>query len=212
MNEASTQHHLNIADIQEDTLILKDGELRQILEITALNFALKSEAEQSAIIYQYQAFLNSLQFPIQILVQSRQLDLSSYLADLQSRIARTSSSLMKIQIADYLDFISRLITVGSIMEKHFYIIVPYAPSATGKNVITQLLGNKAAKLSPKELADGRTKLTDRTNTVRAALGNIGLISRTLNHDEIIRVLYTTYNPLESDEVVPKQPQPNQQHA
>jgi hypothetical protein len=208
VSDASTQHYLNIADIQSDTLVLKNGELRQIVEITALNFALKSEAEQSAIIYQYQAFLNSLQFPVQILVQSRRLDLSTYVSDLQARIAQTNSQLMKIQIADYIDFISRLITLGSIMEKHFYVVVPYSATAqTGKNMLTRIFKRDGTQLTPKEMNDGRAKIADRVNIIRSGLGSIGLTSRVLTNDEIIRVLYSTYNPIEADEITPK---PNEQ--
>ncbi len=200
MREATTQHYLNIADIREDVLILKNGEFRQILEIQALNFALKSEQEQAAIIYQYQAFLNSLQFPIQILVQSRRLDLTKYLADLRGKGQSTNNQLMRAQISDYLDFISRLISLGNIMEKHFYVIVPYAsPSIRGGNIVGQLLKRDTVSMTDKQFTEGREKLIDRTAGVQSGLASLGLAVTPLAGDQIVKVLYSTYNPVEADE-------------
>lgn len=191
----ATQHFLNIADIRDDVLILRNGELRAALEVTALNFALKSEEEQAAIIYQYQAFLNSLQFPIQIVVQSRRLELTNYVTGLQNRISQTASPLMRNQIADYLDFIGRLITLGSIMEKHFYVIVPLAtPAIRARNLFGQLLKRETIKISDKDLAEAKAKLVDRSGTLQSGLSGLGLSVRQLRSAEIQKLLHNTYNP------------------
>lgn len=191
----ATQQFLNIADIKEDVVILRNGELRQILEVTALNFALKSEEEQAAIIYQYQAFLNSLQFPIQIVLQSRRLDLTNYLSTLRERMSQTTSLLIRNQIADYIDFIGRLINFGSIMEKHFYVVVPLATSAIrARSLFGQLLKRETVDIDAKELAEARAKLLDRSESIRAGLSSLGLQVKALPAQEIERLLHNTYNP------------------
>lgn len=190
-----TQQFLNIADIRDDLIILRNGELRQVLEVTALNFALKSEQEQSAIIYQYQNFLNSLQFPIQILIQSRKLELTNYLVTLQNRLSQSTSPLIRDQIADYIDFINRLINLGSIMEKQFYVVVPLATSAIrARSLIGQLLKRETVAINDKDMTSAKTKLSDRTETVRSGLASLGLQVTTLENEELKQLLYTTYNP------------------
>lgn len=197
----STQHFLNIADIRDDILILKNGEFRQVLEVQALNFALKSEQEQAAIIYQYQAFLNSLQFPIQIVVQSRRLDLTNYTNDLQNRMNQSTNQLIRAQIADYMNFIGQLINLGNIMEKHFYVVVPYSdPSTRGRSLFGQLLKREVVEIDDKVFARVTTQLNDRTETIRGGLASIGLGVKKLERDQIIRLLYSTYNPTEAGEV------------
>lgn len=196
-----TQHYLNIADIKDDVIILRNGELRQVLGVTALNFALKSEEEQAAIIYQYQAFLNSLQFPIQLLVQSRQLDLTSYIVTLQARMSQTTAPLIRNQIADYLDFINRLISMGSIMEKNFYVVIPLATSSIrARSLFGQLFKHETVNIQDKDLVDAKAKLADRTETVSSGLSSVGLTVRTLPTEELKQLIFSTYNPVATGEV------------
>lgn len=198
-----TQHYLNISDIKDDILVLRNGELRQVLEVTALNFALKSEEEQAAIIYQYQALLNSLQFPIQILVQSRRLDLTHYLASLQERMSQVTSPLIRNQIADYVDFIGRLINLGGIMEKKFYVIIPFATSSIHiRSWLGQLFKRETIDIPKEELQTAKERLAERADTLRSALGGIGLRARPLAGEELKQVLYRTYNPVEAGEIAP----------
>lgn len=205
----TTQHFLNISDIRDDILILKNGEFRQILEVQALNFALKSEQEQAAIIYQYQAFLNSLQFPIQIIVQSRRLDLTNYTNDLQTRMNQATNQLIRAQIADYLDFIGQLINLGNIMEKHFYVAIPYTDPGVRNRNIFQLFSRKSStEIDEKTYATISTQMNDRTETIRSSLASIGLGVKKLNHDQIIHLLYSTYNPTESGEASLQETLPN----
>lgn len=202
-NAQPTQHYLNISDIRDDVLILRNGELRQVLEVTALNFALKSEEEQAAIIYQYQALLNSLQFPVQILVQSRRLDLTRYLAGLQERMSQVTSPLIRNQIADYVDFIGRLINLGGIMEKKFYVVIPFATSSIHmRSLFGQLFKKETVEIPEKDLAAAKERLAERADTLRSALGGIGLRARPLAGEELKQVLYRTYNPVEAGEIAP----------
>ena len=122
----STQDTLKFAEIRNDTVVLKDGNLRQVLLCSSINFALKSEQEQNAIVYAYQNFLNSLNFPIQILMQSKKLDLSNYLKKLSEKANSQTNELLRSQTLDYIDFIKRLINLANIMDKRFYVVVPFA--------------------------------------------------------------------------------------
>lgn len=202
----STQHYLNIADIKDNILVLRNGELRQVIEVIALNFALKSEQEQSAIVYQYQAFLNSLQFPMQLLVQSRRLDLTRYLGSLEERINQAPSPLIKAQITDYLDFVSRLISLGNIMEKHFYVVVPYThPGIRSRNLLGQFFRREIVHVNEKDLADAKEKLADRVELIRSSLATMGLTATVLSGEQVVKLLYSSYNPTEAGEIAMQPP-------
>ncbi|TSC91475.1 MAG: hypothetical protein CEN92_255 [Candidatus Berkelbacteria bacterium Licking1014_96] len=109
----STQNYLDIEEIHNGVVILKNGGLRMVLMVSAINFSLKSEGEQNAIIYSFQGFLNSLAFPIQIVMQSRRLDLSSYLAKLKSKNKSEDNPLIRLQMTDYIGFVEQLLTVAN---------------------------------------------------------------------------------------------------
>src|SRR3990167_9802752 len=121
----STQSFLDVAEIRDGLIILKDGNLRGILAESSVNFSLKSENEQNAIIASYQSFLNSLDFPIQICMQSRRMDVSPYLDLMRDRMHSTTNQLMQMQISEYIDFISKLVETAHIMTKGFFVVVPY---------------------------------------------------------------------------------------
>ena len=125
----STQSFLRIAEIKNDTVVLEDGTLRAVLSVASTNFDLKSQEEQDAIIYNYQRFLNSLDFSVQILMQSRKMEISAYIEKLKKIAEKQTNELLRVQTVEYGEFISRLIENASIMNKNFYLIVPL-----GKNV------------------------------------------------------------------------------
>ncbi|MDI6883396.1 MAG: hypothetical protein QMC93_02960, partial [Patescibacteria group bacterium] len=125
MAEASTQQFLEIEDIREGVVILKNKSLRGMIMVSSLNFALKSEDEQTAIIYQFQNFLNSLDFPIEILVQSRRLNITGYLDKLKELEKKQENELLKYQISEYHKFVNDLIAGGQIFSKTFFVIVPF---------------------------------------------------------------------------------------
>ena len=120
-NAKPTQAFLRMAEIKNDTLIMEDGTLRAILAVSSTNFDLKSQDEQNALIYNYQRFLNSLEFPIQILMQSRKMEISGYIEKLKRLTEKQTNELLRVQTAEYTEFISRLIENASIMNKNFYV-------------------------------------------------------------------------------------------
>src|SRR5438105_14872744 len=124
--DTPTQEFLEVKDIREGVLILKNNDIRGILMVSSLNFALKSAEAQSAIIYAFQSFLNSLDFSCQILIQSRRINITAYLDSLKSLQQRQTVELLKIQTTSYIQFIKDLVQGDSVMTKTFYVVVPYS--------------------------------------------------------------------------------------
>jgi type IV secretory pathway VirB4 component len=192
MPEASTQQFLEIEDIREGVLILKDKSLRGVLLVSSLNFALKSEEEQNAIIYQFQNFLNSLDFPIQIYIQSRKLNITGYIEKLKELERQQKNELLKIQTRDYIQFIENLLAGGSIMSKNFYVIVPFYPFPTiGKK-------GKPSALSDEEFERAKTQLWERMEFVAHGLRGCGLFCAPLNTIELIELFWSIYHPQEAE--------------
>ena len=197
---ASTQENLDIAGIQDGIVILKDGSFRLILEVEAINFGLKSEREQNTIIFQFQGFLNSLHFPIEIVVQSRQLDLTPYLIKLRHRADEQKVDLLKVQTLDYIDFVSELINMANIMKKRFYVTIGWE-NLELKNVgfFDKLLnrgGNATSllKISKAQFDAHTAELREKASTVASGLGGIGLHCQQLTTQELIELFYNFYNP------------------
>ena len=207
----STQRHLPIAEIRNDTVILKNGGLRAILRIEATNFNLKSETEQEAIIAGYGAFLNTLSFPIQILVRSTRINIDAYLAYIQSKMERQKNELLQEQTASYINFIRRLLEVADIMQKHFYLILPIDRNIRRKTLIEKFLEwlhpeDSAVKAGQRNRAfdEGARMLKDRIELAEAGLNSIGLHSRRLPTRELIQLYYEIYNPQTSkNQKIPK---------
>lgn len=197
---SSTQAYLNIAEFKDGTIVLKDGSLRAVLMTSAINFALKSGSEQDAIIYGYQRFLNSLTFPVQILIQSRQLDLAYYIEKLNKRADEQDIELIKLQILEYSEFIKRLISVTNIMDKRFYIVVPFHPEGTeqlkgmGKLFATSGAQKQQQVKSEEQFARSRVQLFQRVESIAGGLGAMGLRAATLNSEELAELFYSIYNP------------------
>src|SRR3989339_2036177 len=137
---SSTQEYLDIAEIKEDTVIMRDGTLRSVILVSSINFALKSEDEQNAIIAAYVGFLNNIDFPLQIVIQSRELNIDNYLNFLRQKEKEQTNELLKLQTAEYLQYVNELISLGKIMNKRFYMVVPYNPlSDKQKGFFSKLL-------------------------------------------------------------------------
>ena len=198
---ASSQRYLDVAQIRDGVVVLRDGSLRSVILVNAVNFALKSEEEQNALIYAYQGFLNSFNFPIQIVMQSRQLDLAHYLKKLSDQLAETTNELVQIQIADYIQFIERLIQIANIMDKKFYVVVPFTPTKIIQRGVFDKLFNPGNRLevrmSPAEFKSYRQELLERSRIIMSGLGGMGLRSALLGTQETIELLYATYNPEEA---------------
>lgn len=187
----STQTHLPFSAVFQDTVILKDGGYRKILLVSSINFGLKSEEEQTAILYSYQSFLNSLTFPVQILTQSRQIDLSEYIANLKKKMFQQANELIRYQTQEYIDFITRLISVANIMDKKFFVVVPY----TKPDVKRGLFGTRhsALQVSLPEFEKVKLELEKRTDVVIQGLSDLGLKAVTISTEQIIELLYSSYN-------------------
>jgi len=196
---ASTQENLEIAGIEDGIVILRDGSYRLVFEVTAINFGLKSEREQNSIIFQFQGFLNSLHFPIQVLVQSRKLDLTPYLTKLKKRADGQTNELLKMQTLDYADFISELINMANIMKKRFYVVIGWENVELQKlSLVDRLLnrGNSVSllKISEKEFKTRSNELRERGSVIASGLGSIGLHCKQLGTKELIELYYNFYNP------------------
>lgn len=195
----STQKHLEIAQIREDLVVMKDGSFRTVLVVSAVNFDLKSQQEQDAIIFQFQSFLNSLEFPIQIVVQSRQLELNSYIDTIVDAANAQTNELLRLQTLDYVDFVTRLISLANIMDKRFYVIVPYEQIAINQNFWSKLLGGRKTVPSYTETQyrEAQTQLEERSNVITSGLAGLSLRVVRLNTEELIEFYYSIYNPEES---------------
>ncbi len=196
---SSTQSYLDIAEIRDDVVVAKDGSVRQVLLASSINFALKSEDEQNAILSGYLSLLNSLDFSLQIVVQSRTLNIDAYLEDLKQRASEQTNDLLRTQIQEYRSFVSELVTLGDIMGKRFYIVVPYHPGKDAKKSFVAQLSTvfspgKIITLSEKIFARYQEKLASRVNTVSSALASLGVTAVVLPTQSLIELYYGSYNP------------------
>ncbi|MFH1789816.1 MAG: TraC family protein [bacterium] len=195
----SAQQHLPFAEIKLDTIIMKDGTLRAILMVSSINFALKNEDEQNAIVSAYVSFLNSLDFPMQIVIQSRQLYIKPYLDNLLVKERAQANELLRAQIADYRSFVSELVSMGKIMSKQFFVIVPYDPLSNKKKSFWSRMGEllnpvKIISLKEKRLQQRKHDLDLRVRLVEGGLQSMNLEVVRLDTQSLIEVMYSTYNP------------------
>lgn len=199
--EPSTQSHLPLAQIRDSLVVMKDGSFRAVLVVSAVNFALKSKEEQDAIIYQFQNFLNSLSGAIQIVVQSRRLDLKGYLEDLGERATNQPNQLLQFQMIDYIDFVGRLITLANIMDKRFFVVVPHSTlTYTSKGLLNFFLRRSITpSFTATQFKRFRQELNERVNVVVSGLSGLGLRAVQLNTQELIEFYYGLYNPEEAVE-------------
>lgn len=200
MPQLSTQDFLEIGQIRDGIIILKNKGLRAILMVSSLNFALKSDEEQNAIIYQFQNFLNSLDFSCQILVQSRRLNITGYLEKLEDIGEKEKNELLKLQISEYRDFIETLLKGGSIMQKSFYVVVPFSfietrqSEAGGKWKSPPIIG----PVTEEEFQRAKTQLLQRVEFVFLGLRSCGLEAAPLNNIELIELFWGINHPLEAE--------------
>lgn len=193
-----TQKYLKVSEVKNDTIVLKDGGLRAVLAVSSTNFALKSEEEQNAIIAGYQNFLNSLEFPVQVLMHSRILDIEGYLTKLRGLASAQTNELLRIQMTEYIEYVAKLVEFANIMSKTFYVIVPYSARGEKKETFLGKVGNlfnPTAQITSHEEGFERAKihLDERVSHVSSALGSIGLRSILLDTRELIELLYESYN-------------------
>jgi hypothetical protein len=192
----ASQDFVTIKDIKDGVVILKNGQMCSVLLASSVNFALKSADEQQAILHQFQSLLNTLDFSLQIYVQSRKLNIEPYLALLATREPLQDSDLMRIQLREYMDFIRTFTREVDIMSKNFFVIIPYTPSPINiTKGITSLFSGKAKNLPPDLLfEEQRIQLEQRVNIVEQGLARIGVRTIALKSEDLVELYYHIYNP------------------
>ena len=197
---ATTQEFLEVEDITDDLVLHVDGSVSLVLNTAAVNFGLLSEDEQDAIIYAYAAFLNSLSFPIQVCILSRHMDVSSYLDLITKEEAKQPSSQMRSQIRKYYQFILSLVKNNKVLEKKFYIVIPFSPLELGVKA-SSLMPGKAKHLPFSKdyiLNRAKTVLYPKRDHVLRQLNRIGLRGQQVTTEQLIELFYDIYNPVQAE--------------
>ena len=206
----SAQSFVPIDEVRDGTMVLKDGSLRAVLIVSSVNFALKSEDEQTAIILQFQNFLNALDFSLQIFIESRRLDIRPYTALLEERFRAQTTDLMRIQTREYIEFIKNFTSNSEIMTKSFFTIIPYAPAiltvrkgASPLGFLSTIQSKKTESVAEKteRFEDMQTQLEQRVEVVEQGLARVGLRSLRLGTEEVIELLYKIMNPGELEKPI-----------
>ncbi len=200
---ASTKDFVEIVDIRDGVVILRNGSLRSVIEVSAVNFDLKSGGEQEALIAGFQNFLNAIDFPLQITINSRRLDIKPYLESLEVMRGKVTNELLKIQLNEYVRFIKGLTELANIVSKKFYIAVPFYVIETASGSASGFFSSLKSIISPKKFIGSindqqfqqyRTQLDERVSLVLGAVSGLGLQSRVLETDEVRNLYYNYYNP------------------
>ncbi len=198
-----TQQFIGSESIDNGVMKLKGGSLRKILLVSGTNFSLKSEEEQGLITYAFQGFLNSLNFSVQIFVHSRKLNVEDYLQKFGEREQQETNQLLKNLIVEYREFIKSFVSQNAIMQKTFFVVVPYDPiglSKTGSNVAETVLGffkpktAQAPDAKPEDTGEIMEQLDQRVDRVVSGLNQVGLRAVPLDTDELLELFYNLYNP------------------
>lgn len=206
MPQNATQKFVPIEDVRDGVVILKDGGLRGILMASSVNFSLKSQDEREAILMQFQDFLNSLDFTVQIVIQSRRLDIRPYIALLENRYKEQTNDLMKMQIEQYIAFIRSFTESTNIMTKNFFLIIPYeAAIVSTKGGLASGLGLGGKKPSSTADEEGfeekKNQLEQRMGVVEQGLVRCGVRVAKLGTDEVVELFYKIFNPGETEKPI-----------
>lgn len=205
-NPNSTQNNLQIAEVRDGIVIMNDGSFRSVAMFKSINFDLMSPSEQESVEAGYQSFLNSLYFPIQIFVRSEKVDMQPYIERLQKIQTEHDNMLLAILMNDYLDYIGQLSEQTNIMDKHFYVVIPFLPSeakqkplTSSKNILDGVL-NLFSKnqthvvINEAKLEEAKTELRNRVQVVLNGLMQCGVKGLPLDTQELIELFYGAYNP------------------
>ncbi|MCX6740111.1 MAG: TraC family protein [Candidatus Parcubacteria bacterium] len=200
---APVQKYLQMAEFRDDIVIMHDGTLRAVLMCSSVNFALKGEDEQNALISSYMQFLNSLDHPLQIVIQSRKLDIEGYIRRLKEAEKLQQNELLRNQIAGYIDYIGQLIEMNEIMTKKFFVVVPFHPAGSKKQrsfftrVQETLFPVEIIKVRKEVFSKYKEELMLRVNNIRSNLQSMGIDSVALDTQGLIELYYNCYNPTTS---------------
>ena len=202
----AAQQFLAIDQIREDVITLKEGGYRVILMCSSVNFALKSPDEQDALIFQYQNFLNALDFSVEIIIHSRRLNIAPYLATIKQRQKEETNELLKVQIAEYTEFIKNFVELTNIMSKTFYITVPFDPpiiaqrGTVGRIISAIGIGKQQNNAQETVFEEYKNQIWQRVDTVASGLQRTGIRAVPLNTEELVELFYGLYNPTEFEKV------------
>jgi len=185
----STQSFIEIEEIKDDVILMKDFSAATVVEISAVNFWLLSQEEQGSIIYSYAGLLNSLSFPIQILIISKRMDISSYLDYLENRISKQMNELLKNRLASYREFIKAIVKINTVLEKRFFFVVPFSPLELGISGANTSSLNKEYVLSR-----AKTSLYPKRDNLIRLLAKIGLRGTVLQQQQLTELYFNLYNP------------------
>lgn len=200
----AAQDFVPIKEVRNGIVVMKDGSMKLLLMASSLNLALKSSDEQASVIYQFQNFLNSLDFSIQIFVQSRKYDIRPYIALLEEREQEQLNDLLKIQTREYINFIKNFSESTNIMTKNFFIVVPYTPSAISSpvGVLSGIFGKSKNKVRNSDnFETSRSQLEQRSYVVQQGLIRSGVRTVRLGTEEAVELLYRMFNPGEQEKPI-----------
>lgn len=203
-NPSSTQNSLEIAEIREGMVVMKDGSFRAVIACKSINYDLMSQREQEGVEYSYQSFLNALTFPIQILIRSQRIDIEPYLNKLAELNRAQDNMLLSDLMEDYINFIDNLSQSANIMDKSFFVVVPYYPEGDvnkikdqAKGFFGKLFAKPAANITKIDRATWDTAMSEmkkRVDSITGGLYQIGIKSVQLNTKELGELYYNFYNP------------------
>src|SRR3972149_3520544 len=210
LNATPAQQFVPIKEIRDGVIILKDGGLRAVVLASSINLSLKSADEQRAVIMQFQSFLNSLDFSVEICVQSRRLDIRPYLTLLENRLREIEEPLLKVQTREYIEFIRNFTETVNIMTKSFFVVVPYSSAAAtaggGLTAFSNLFFGKKKEASKKSSAEldfeeKRSQLNQRLGMIESGLSRMGIRTAKLGTEEAVELFYKVFNPGETSGAV-----------
>lgn len=200
-NGGATQNFIPLKEIRDGVVILKNDTLRGVLLVSAVNLALKSTEEQNATMEAFQGFLNTLEFSVQIVVQSRKFDILPYLSVLEERLKNIPEELLRIQTRMYIEYVKTITEQANIMQKHFYVVIPYTGAGNqvgGEGGGFKLFGKRKKQTLEEAEAESfenkRAQLEQRMNVVKQGLSSMGLRVTELETQQLIEVYYQLYNP------------------
>ncbi len=200
LSAKATQEFVPIKEVRDGIVLLKNGELRAVILANSVNLSLKSSDEQKATILQFQAFLNTLDFPIQMTVQSRKLDIRPYLLLLENRMKVQTEPLLKLQTKEYIEFIRNFTESVSIMTKNFFVVVPYTQLtlSSDSKIFTGFFSKKSkseARIEAEmDFEEKRSQLEERVSVIQQGLNRCGIKSAQLGTEEVVELFYKVFNP------------------
>lgn len=198
---APAQQFVPVQEVRDGIVVMKDGTLATIVLVSSINLSLKSYDEQRATLMQFQGFLNTLDFPIQIVVQSRRYDVRPYIVTLQNRLREQTEPLLQVQTREYIQFIQTFTDQVNIMRKSFFVVIPYVPPLISQNKGIAKLFSFVSKTPTTDsvgaFEEERSQIEQRMSVVEQGLTRLGLRIAQLGTQEVIELLYKTFNPGET---------------